>query len=103
MQMNLNQLRMWIAMQIGVAEIRAIRAPGMTDVGTDIPDVPPDQSTGTVSGDEQRWTRIAADQATNPDGTAPVEVIVKNWTGKSVSDWISPDQVSTWLTGPGAS
>jgi hypothetical protein len=95
MQMTLAQLRDWVVSQDGIAEVIAVRAPGLADSQT--PDIPPDQTTGTYSGDEQRWARIVTTDGTNPGAAGPVEVEVKQWTGTAVSDWMSPDAVPAWL------
>jgi hypothetical protein len=95
MQMTLAQLRDWVLSQDGIAEVIAVRAPGLADSQT--PNIPPDQTTGTYSGDEQRWARIITTDGTNPDAAGPVEVEVKTWLGTTISDWMSPDAVSAWL------
>lgn len=102
MQMNLTDLRAWMVSMIGIAEVMAIRAPrgasGLgSDIGTAIPDVDPDQSTGTVSGDEQRWARIVTKDATEPNNAGEIEVKVVKWGGGPESDWISPDAVPAFV------
>ena len=106
-QMTLAQLRAWMVDQIGTFEVRAIRAPrgdsGLgSDIGTAIPDVSPEDSTGTVSGDEQRWARIVTQDGTNPDAAGAVEVSGVAWgTGQPQSPWLSPDAVPGWIANGG--
>lgn len=81
-------------------EVVALICPGAArDPGTAVADTDPSVSTGTISGDQQRFFRIAGDQDTPIQGQVKVLDIKQDGKPHVESPFMDPAEIDDWIAG----